>query len=434
MAAKSKAFPVVLFFCAAYAAQNSDLTGDWVVTTAGLGEPNYMRLHLESKDGRLVGNIWGEVRLEGVLKGDKVEFQCSYEEEKERKSCGSLSVSASPAEMKGAGKLFDDEVTFSATREPPRSAMPQTHQFTPVRFHNFFNGNIEPALHVNPGDTVSTKCVDAGGVDENGKHRTQGGNPLTGPFYIEGALPGDTLVVHLNRVRLNRNSAGIYNDTVVAGAVDPYYFRDLKRVKDFNSDWTLDRGNETAMLAKPTDRLKNFRVPLHPMLGCIGVAPPAHQSFRSGNLGSYGGNMDYNQLREGTTVYLPVFQPGALLFVGDGHAAQGDGELTGNALETSTDVEFTVDLLRGKSLGQPWFENSESVMVSGVAGSLSEALQTATTGMSRWLEDRYKLNPGEIAMVLGSSMHYDIAEVVDPQVHVVARLSKSTLDMIATPK
>jgi len=74
------------------------------------------------------------------------------------------------------------------------------------------------------------------------------------------------------------------------------------------------------------------------MLGCIGVAPPAHQSFRSGYLGGFGGNMDYNQLREGTTVYLPVFQPGALLFVGDGYAAQGDGELTGNALETSTDL------------------------------------------------------------------------------------------------
>jgi len=93
-----------------------------------------------------------------------------------------------------------------------------------------------------------------------------------------------------------------------------------------------------------------------------------------------------------------------------------------------------VELVRGKSLGQPWFENTDWVMVSGVAGSLNDALQAATTGMSQWLEDRYKLNPGEIAMVLGSSMHYDIAEVVDLQVHVVARLSKKTLDMITTAK
>jgi amidase len=276
--------------------------------------------------------------------------------------------------------------------------------------------------------------VDAGGVDEKGEHRSQGGNPLTGPFYVEGAVPGDTLVVHLNRIRLNRNTAGIYNDTVVGSAVDPYYFRDLKRVKDFDSSWKLDRATQTAMLAKPTDRLKDFKVELHPMLGCVGVAPPAHQAFRSGNLGSYGGNMDYNQLREGATLYMPVFQLGALLFVGDGHATEGDGELTGNALETSMDVEFTVDLIRGKSLGQPRAENSEYVMISGIGGSFTDALQASTTGMSRWLEDEYKLNPGEIAMVLGSSMRYDIAEVVDPQVHVVAKLSKSLLAQIPKPK
>ena len=141
--------------------------------------------------------------------------------------------------------------------------------------------------------------------------------------------------------------------------------------------------------------------------------------------------MDYNQLREGTTLYMPVFQLGVLLFVGDGHATQGDGELTGNALETSMDVEFTVDLIRGKSLAQPRVENSEYVMVSGIAGSLTDALQSATTGMARWLEDEYKLNPSEIAMVLGSSMRYDIAEVVDPQVHVVAKLPKNILAQIS---
>ncbi len=212
--------------------------------------------------------------------------------------------------------------------------------------------------------------------------------------------------------------------------MDPYYYRDLKRVKDFDSTWKLDRELGIAQLTKPTDKLRNFKVHLRPMMGCIGVAPGGHQVYRSGNLGSYGGNMDYNQLQEGATVYLPVFQEGALLFIGDGHAAQGDGELTGNALETSMSVEFTVDLVRGKSLGQPRFENDEYVMVSGIAGSLNAALQEATTGLSRWLEDEYKLNPGEIAMVLGSSMRYDIAEIVDPQVHVVAKLAKSVLSQI----
>ena len=141
--------------------------------------------------------------------------------------------------------------------------------------------------------------------------------------------------------------------------------------------------------------------------------------------------MDYNRLQEGATLYLPVFHPGALLFVGDGHAAQGDGELTGNALETSMDVEFTVDLQEGpKGFGQPHAENAESIMVMGIENSFEDALRSATTGMSQWLESTYGLNAAEIAMVLGSSMRYDIAEIVDPQIHVVARLSKSVLKPI----
>jgi amidase len=424
-----------LICCGVSVAQTADVKGDWVVTVVRFGEPDYTRLNLESKNGHYIGKIWGDVQLDGVVKANAIEFQCSYEDQdKQRKACGSLSVSASENEMKGQGKMFDEPVSFSAKRDIPEKGTPRTHQFTPTQFHRLFSGNIEPALHINPGDTVQTKSVDAGGVDEKGEHRSLGGNPLTGPFYIEGAVPGDTLVVHLNRIRLNRDTAGIYNDTVVGSAVDPYYFRDLKRVKDFDSSWKLDRRTGTAMLSKPTDRLKDFKIALHPMLGCVGVAPPGHQAFRSGNLGNYGGNMDYNQLREGTTLYMPVFQPGVLLFVGDGHATQGDGELTGNALETSMDIEFTVDLIRGKSLGQPRAENSEYVMVSGIGGSLNDALQSATTGLSRWLEDEYKLNPGEIAMVLGSSMRYNIAEVVDPQVHVVAKLAKSSLAQIPKPK
>jgi amidase len=424
-----------LIFWGLSVAQDTDLSGDWVVTIVRFGEPDYTRLNLESKNGHYIGKIWGDVQLDGVRKGNAIEFQCSHEDDdKQQKPCGSLSVSTSGNEMQGQGKLFDEPVSFSAKREPPPTATPRTHQFTPTRFYRQFSGATEPALHINPSDTVQTKCVDAGGVDEKGEHRSLGGNPLTGPFYVEDAVPGDTLVVHLNRIRLNRDTAGIHNDTVVGSALDPYYFRDLKRVKDFDSSWKLDRATQTAMLSKTTGRLKDFKISLHPMLGCVGVAPPARQAFRSGNLGNYGGNMDYNQLREGVTLYMPVFQPGALLFVGDGHATEGDGELTGNALETSMDVEFTVDLIRGKSLGQPRAENSEYVMVSGIGGSLADALQEATTGMSRWLEDEYKLNPGEIAMVLGSSMRYDIAEVVDPQVHVVAKLSKSVLAQIPKPK
>jgi len=122
-----------------------------------------------------------------------------------------------------------------------------------------------------------------------------------------------------------------------------------------------------------------------------------------------------------------VNQVGALLYVGDGHAAQGDGELTGDALETSMEVEFTVDLIQSKAMGGPRAENDEYLMAIGIANSLPEALQRATTMLARWLENDYKLNPSEVAVVLGFAIHYDIAEVVDPHVNVVAKIKKSSL-------
>jgi acetamidase/formamidase len=140
--------------------------------------------------------------------------------------------------------------------------------------------------------------------------------------------------------------------------------------------------------------------------------------------------MDYNQMTEGVTLYLPVFHPGALLFLGDGHAAQGDGELTGDALETSTEFTFTVDVIKGKGVPGPRAENAEYRMASGIANSLQDAVQQATTNLARWLIDDYKLNANEVAIVLGTAIRYDIAELVDPQLHVVAKIEKSVLAKI----
>ena len=365
--------------------------------------------------------------------GAAIEVRCQAKDAKE-KDCGVLTGRLSEGVMNASGKIFDEEATWTAQRAPTLEREARRYEFVPKTYHNHFSGLIEPALRIKPGDTVHTTTVDAGGVDANGAHVAAGGNPLTGPFYVEGAWPGDTLVVRLKRVRLNRDTAGIYSDSIVLSALDPYYARDQKKVENFDSTWKLDRESGIAVLTKPTDRLKNFQVKLAPMLGCIGVAPPGEQAFRSGQLGNYGGNMDYNQIREGATLYLPVFQPGALLFVGDGHAAQGDGELTGNALETSMEVEFTVDIAEGSGLDQPQAENDDYIMVLGIGNSLEDALRSATTGMSKWLANTYKLNGAEIAMVLGSSMRYDIAEVVDPRVHVVAKVSKSALKPIEPSK
>jgi acetamidase/formamidase len=193
----------------------------------------------------------------------------------------------------------------------------------------------------------------------------------------------------------------------------------------------LDAARNVAYLEKPTDALKALTIPMRPMLGCIAVAPPGESAIRTTDSGRFGGNMDYNEIREGTTVYLPIYHPGALLFVGDGHAAQGDGELTGDALETSMDVEFTVDLIPGRNFGHPLAENSDFLISIGIGGSLDQALQQATSGMVRWLERDYKLNANESALVLGFAVKYDVVDLVGTQVSVAAKVPKTVVTQLA---
>ena len=189
----------------------------------------------------------------------------------------------------------------------------------------------------------------------------------------------------------------------------------------------IDAEAGLARLEQPPDTLKDFVVPLKPMLGCVAVAPQQDWAVRTTDSGRFGGNMDYNQIVEGTTVYLPVYHPGALLFVGDGHAAQGDGELTGDALETSMDIEFTVDVIEGRSVGHPLAENAEYLISVGIGGTLDQAMQMATSGMMRWLDRDYKLAASEAAVVVGFAMKYDVVDLVGTQVSIAAKLPKSAL-------
>src|SRR5207249_4087572 len=131
---------------------------------------------------------------------------------------------------------------------------------------------------------------------------------------------------------------------------------------------------------------------------------------------------DFNEVGEGATVYLPVNQPGALLYVGDGHALQGDGELNGNALETSMDVEFTVELVKDKRIGEPRVETADYLMAMGLAGSLDDAFRLATGAMTTWLMDDYSLTPSEAAQVMGTVVEYNISEVADRNAGVVAKI------------
>ena len=387
-------------------------------------QDRYRRMELSLDGETLTGKV-GNDSITGTFRTGAIDLTIRQNEHSTLELHGRLEGDHIVGTGKGTDGDRHVDLTWEARRIPPLAA-PRTHTFEPTQFHHFFSESIEPVLHINPGDTVKTWSVDAGGTDPKGVRRTSGGNPLTGPFYVEGAVPGDTLVVHFNRIRLNRDTA-ISGDLIVNSALNPGYVAQRKPVENYDSDWKLDRDAGFAMLAKPTDRLKDYRVPLAPMLGCVGVAPGGGNQYRSGALGGYGGNMDYNQLREGVTVYLPVNVPGALLFVGDGHAAQGSGELTGDALETSMDIEFTVDLQPGISVPGPRFENDQYLMSSGISGSLDDAFRGATTNLVRWLERKYGLNAAEVSSVLGTAMAYEVAEVVDPSIHVVAKVSKTAL-------
>jgi acetamidase/formamidase len=397
-------------------------SGDWLMTTTEFGAPQYQRVDFKFEGEKVTGRA-ANLAYEGTLRDGRIEFESKRPD---GSTVTRYSGTSATGEMKGQATRGASTLEWTARRFKDKPATPQTHPFTPTVFHNYFTSTVPPVLTIFPGDTVESWSVDAGGVDAQGQRRSPGGNPLTGPFYVEGAVPGDTLVVRFTRIRLTRDSAQS-GQRVTPSALNPGYFAQQQNVPNFDSTWALDRQAGFAQLSKPTDKLKNYRVPLKPMLGCVGVAPPQAQSYRSGYLGTYGGNMDYNQLVEGTTVYLPVYHPGALLFVGDGHAAQGDGELTGDALETSTEWTLTVDVIRGRNIASPRLENTDYFMASGISNSLPEALQSATTNLSTWLQEEYKLNPAEIGVVLGTGMRYEVAEVVDPQVHIVAKIAKSLL-------
>jgi amidase len=140
--------------------------------------------------------------------------------------------------------------------------------------------------------------------------------------------------------------------------------------------------------------------------------------------------MDFNEIVEGATIYLPVNVPGALLYFGDGHAAQGDGELNGNALETSMDVELTVDVIPGKRIMGPRVESATHITAMGLGGSLDDAFRTATASMADWLTSEYQLTPSEMAQVLGTAAEYKVSEVADRNAGIVLKISKERLSAL----
>ena len=303
----------------------------------------------------------------------------------------------------------------------------KTVNFHPTVFFRTFSSANAAVLKISPGDTIYTESVDAVGFDKNGMKVTERGNPLTGPFYVEGASEGDVIAVTFIKVALNRNYAttleGFVPRALPKELGKEISLRDAKLVK-----WTLNLQTGFASPDIVHEHLEEFKVALKPFLGCIGVAPKG-KAIPSYDSGPFGGNLDFSAITQSATIYLPVFHDGALLYLGDGHAVQGDGELTGDALETSMDIGFVVRLLKNSELELdfPKVEDSTHIMSIGLDESLDVALKIATAGLVKWLQKDYQLSLKEATQVIGTSIEYKIAEIADPKVEVVAMIKKSTL-------
>lgn len=334
-----------------------------------------------------------------------------------------------PALSPPAGESAPARIAVAAQAAPVAAGAARRHEFTPSVFYRQFSAANAPVLTIAPGDTIHTTTIDAAGVDEKGQSRSPPGNSQTGPFFVAGAMPGDMLAVHIVRLRLNRDWA-VSDDAMVPRAVGS-----LAALKTSGKPvrWTLERETGLARPEKPSEHLGAYAVPVRPMLGCIATAAAGGAAPDARDSGAYGGNMDFNEIVEGATVYLPVSVPGGLLYFGDGHALQGDGELNGNALETSLDVEVTVELIRGRGAPGPRVETQTHIMGMGLARTLDDAFREATGNLSDWLARDYGLTSAEIAELIGTAVEYRISEVADRNAGVVAKLAKARLAAIARP-
>ncbi|MGO8103553.1 acetamidase/formamidase family protein [Rhizobium leguminosarum] len=298
-----------------------------------------------------------------------------------------------------------------------------THRFIPTSFHNVI-GSLSPALHIAGGDTVVTETLDAAGHDKDGVKQTSGPNPMNGPIFVEGAEPGDALKVEIISMIPTRDT-GFTRSVVAANVVDPEAVRDLPP-RDI-AIWAIDREALTVRLSEPVAGLENFVLPLAPMIGCFGVAPSLGQAISTATSGEYGGNMDYRLFGPGTTVRFPVSAPGALFFLGDCHAVQGDGEIVGTGVETTFKV--TVRLTVEKKVGLVWprGETAEDIFTIGNARPLDQALQHATSEMLNWLASDYGLDRTAASHLLGQVVRYDVGNVFDPAYTMACRVAKKWL-------
>jgi len=300
---------------------------------------------------------------------------------------------------------------------------PDTVRFTPEVAQPTFAVR-EPVLTLRPGTVLVSET-------NWGPYFSPEGGAFpgeVGPIYVEGATTNDILVVKVHKVRPNYdyaasnigpNFGGLSADARVRMLNDP--------VPPHRYLWELDLEKMTGTVALPESESKEITIDLDPMLGRVAVAPRGEEAFGGLWPGDFGGNMDAKEIREGATVYLPIFHDGAYFYFGDGHARQGNGEVNGSGLETSMDVVLELDLIKGKTIDWPRIENEDYIMVAGSARPLMDAFRLAHIELAEWLEEDYGFGRWDAYQLLGQLAESSVANIVDPNYTVVAKFPKRYL-------
>jgi amidase len=306
------------------------------------------------------------------------------------------------------------------------SAFGETIKFTPTSGVPTYAVR-EPVLRLKPGDTVESRSFTRPGDYYDKEGGTWPGE--VGPFLIEGATTNDTLVVRILKVRPNRATAvsqvnpnGI---SAVAADARTRMLNDPLPARRFV--WQIDADKMIGTLQLPSSRSRAFELPLHPMLGRVAVAPAGDEAFGGLWPGNFGGNLDTADVREGTTVYLPVFHDGAYFYFGDGHAAQGDGEICGSGLETTMDVTLQFDVIKGSKIRWPRMEDATDIMVAASGRPLVDAFRIAHVELIDWLVADYGFDKMDAYQVVSQAGHARVANVVDPNYTVMAKFPKKLL-------
>ena len=315
------------------------------------------------------------------------------------------------------------------------------HYLKPKIYHYTF-GVHEPALRVHSGDIVTAETRDAFGQDaqrnplpEEMKERMPGttlkeSNPVVGPIYVEEAEEGDLLAVHIQRICLNRDFA-ISKQGANFGSLTG---ESLGHIMLYNEpiptiwyEWKLDLERQIGIMDLPLSCLKRAEVPLSPFIGSIGVAPRFGRVETTLTPGEFGGNMDYMETCAGATLYLPVWVAGAYLSFGDVHAAQGDGEVNGTALEVTAEVTLALEVLKGRTVAWPRLENETHIMVAGSTRPLMDCVRLAQMELLNWLVSEHGFQREEAWQLMGQVSSMRIGNVVDPCYTVAARFPKRYL-------